>query len=74
MIDETVSEDVQQITSNIKAGVFEDKNVLITGGAGFIGSYLCDVFVDLGANATCLDDLSTGLITLIICLSVETSG
>jgi len=62
MIDEIVSEDVQRIVNNVKTGVFKDKNVLVTGGAGFIGSYLCDVFVELGVNVTCLDDFSTGLI------------
>lgn len=62
MIDEIVSEDVQRIINSSKTSVFKDKNVLVTGGAGFIGSYLCDVFAELGANVTCLDDFSTGLI------------
>ena len=35
--------------------------MLITGGAGFLGSWLCDVFVNLGAETTCVDNLSTGL-------------
>lgn len=30
-------------------------NVLITGGAGFIGSHLCDAFVARGDYVTCLD-------------------
>jgi len=62
MIDEIVSEDLQRIINDLKTSVFEDKNVLVTGGAGFIGSYLCDVLVELGASVTCLDDFSTGLI------------
>jgi len=62
MIDEIVSEDLQWIINDFKIGVFEDKNVLVTGGAGFIGSYLCDVLVKLDASVTCLDDFSTGLI------------
>ena len=36
------------------------KKVLVTGGAGFIGSWLCDVLIDFGAEVTALDDLSTG--------------
>lgn len=32
----------------------------ITGGAGFIGSNLCDYFVTEGMEVTCLDNLSTG--------------
>lgn len=33
---------------------------LITGGAGFIGSNLCEYFVKKGDNVICLDNLSTG--------------
>lgn len=35
-------------------------SVLITGGAGFIGSNLCDFFLDKGFKVICLDNLSTG--------------
>jgi UDP-glucose 4-epimerase len=34
--------------------------VLITGGAGFIGSHLCDALIELGDEVTILDNLSTG--------------
>ena len=34
--------------------------LLITGGAGFIGSNLCDFFVERGDEVICLDNLSTG--------------
>ena len=34
--------------------------ILITGGAGFIGSNLVDYFLDNGHKIICLDDLSTG--------------
>lgn len=33
---------------------------LVTGGAGFIGSHLCDALLELGAEVLILDDLSTG--------------
>lgn len=33
---------------------------LVTGGAGFIGSNLCEAITDLGYKVRCLDDLSTG--------------
>lgn len=33
---------------------------LITGGAGFIGSNLCEAILNLGYKVRCLDDLSTG--------------
>ena len=35
-------------------------NILITGGAGFIGSNLCEHFLIQGHNVICLDNLSTG--------------
>ena len=33
---------------------------LVTGGAGFIGSNLCEQILNLGCKVVCLDDLSTG--------------
>ena len=38
----------------------EDSVFLITGGAGFIGSNLCETILKLGYKVRCLDDLSTG--------------
>ena len=33
---------------------------LVTGGAGFIGSHLCEAILKMGYRVRCLDDLSTG--------------
>src|SRR5690606_6224711 len=38
----------------------KSSKVLITGGAGFIGSNLCDSFLGAGNEVVCLDNLSTG--------------
>ena len=37
-----------------------DTLFLVTGGAGFIGSNLCEAILNLGCRVRCLDDLSTG--------------
>lgn len=36
------------------------KTVLITGGAGFLGSHLCDKFIQEGYRVICMDNLITG--------------
>ncbi len=38
----------------------KDTLFLVTGGAGFIGSNLCEAILELGYRVRCLDDLSTG--------------
>ena len=36
------------------------QRILITGGAGFLGSHLCDYFLDKGHEVICMDNLLTG--------------
>lgn len=36
------------------------KNILVTGGAGFIGSHLCDKLLEQGNHVICLDNFFTG--------------
>lgn len=38
----------------------ENSTFLVTGGAGFIGSNLCEAILNLGYKVRCLDDMSTG--------------
>jgi len=39
-----------------------NRHILVTGGAGFIGSHLCEAFVRQGHSVVAVDDLSTGRI------------
>lgn len=36
------------------------RRVVVTGGAGFLGSHLCDALVGRGDQVVCVDDLSSG--------------
>lgn len=62
MMDSIIEADIQKIRSKVEAEFFANKNVLVTGGAGFIGSWLSDVLISLGAQVTVVDNLSTGRI------------
>ena len=56
-------EETEQIAKNLGeiSKRIEGTNVLVTGGAGFLGSWLCEVLVEQGANVICLDNLVSGL-------------
>ncbi|MEE8402866.1 MAG: UDP-glucuronic acid decarboxylase family protein [Candidatus Hydrothermarchaeaceae archaeon] len=41
--------------------LFVDKEILITGGAGFLGSYMCEALVNSNAKVTCIDNFASGL-------------
>ena len=49
------------------------KTALITGGAGFLGSHLCDKFLKEGYKVICMDNLITGAMTNISHLEKDPS-
>lgn len=58
-----IEKGVKEIQSRAKGDDFDfgGKRVLITGGAGFLGSWMCDFLVTQGAKVTCVDNLASGL-------------
>ena len=43
-----------------KVGDLDGCRTVVTGGAGFLGSWVCGELLDRGAEVTCVDDLVTG--------------
>jgi len=58
-----MKKDIEEIIRNLGeiSKSIGDKNVLVTGGAGFLGSWICEVLVEQGAKVICLDNLVSGL-------------
>ncbi|MDI6806911.1 MAG: SDR family oxidoreductase [Candidatus Aenigmarchaeota archaeon] len=57
-----IQEDIQTIIEELCEfkGKITDKTFLVTGGAGFLGSWFCDILNVFGARVICLDNLSSG--------------
>ncbi len=55
--------EMEELRSRLQgAGVsFEGMRVLVTGGAGFLGSWICEYLLQDGARVTCLDNFASGL-------------
>jgi UDP-glucuronate decarboxylase len=51
---------LEAFIDGVEMDSIRDRDVLITGGAGFIGSWLAEALIALGARVTVLDNLSTG--------------
>src|SRR3989441_1522559 len=61
LMDAIIKEDIEQIKKSIDTEAFREKSVLVSGGSGFLGSWICDVLSEVGSRIICLDNLSTGV-------------
>jgi len=57
---EVITTGVQKVLANLGAVNFRGRKVIVTGGAGFLGSWMCDILIAHGAEVLCLDNLSSG--------------
>lgn len=59
-----IEEDLEKIKQSLigLSDKIKDKTFLITGGAGFLGSWICDSLNVFGAKIICVDNLITGSI------------
>jgi UDP-glucuronate decarboxylase len=54
------AEELHTIKKNLGHIRYEDQRVLVTGGAGFLGSWICDTLLADGAYVTCVDNFASG--------------
>ena len=52
-----VEKKIEKLSMNIE---LRNKTILVTGGAGFIGSNLCEALLEKGNKVVCLDNFATG--------------
>jgi UDP-glucuronate decarboxylase len=56
----TKSADIYTITNNREIPMHTRKRILVTGGAGFLGSHLCTRLISEGHDVICVDNFFTG--------------
>ena len=54
------AEELDTMKKNLGHIRYEDQRVLVTGGAGFLGSWICDTLLADGARVTCVDNFASG--------------
>jgi len=62
-MDHNIRSGLEELLKQLNEDQLRSKKVAVTGGAGFIGSWLCDAFVLADASVRCFDNLCTGLLT-----------
>ena len=67
--DPIIGSDLDSLVKRPGLERLKDEKIMITGGAGFLGSWLCDTLVSSGCIVHCVDNLSTGVLRNIEHLS-----
>lgn len=62
MVGNALEDDIESIIHDLDKLEFLDHSFLVTGGAGFLGSWVCESLITLGGRVTCLDNMATGLL------------
>ncbi len=60
-MDQIIREDLDASRRSIDPRAFQGKSVLVSGGSGFLGSWICDILIGLDSRIICVDNLSTGV-------------
>src|SRR2546429_9845654 len=60
-MDQIIREDLDAIRRSIDPQPFQGKSLLVSGGSGFLGSWICDILIGLNSRIICVDNLSTGV-------------
>jgi len=60
-MDPIIKQDIDQIHKSVDPEPFRGKRVLISGGSGFLGSWICDALDQIVSRIVCVDNLSTGV-------------
>ena len=58
-------EEICVIRKSLGDIAFEDRQILVTGGAGFLGSWMCQTLLAMGASVTCIDNFASGQLSNI---------
>ena len=57
--------DIEKIVRGLEGISFKGQRVLVTGGAGFLGSWICESLIHMQAEVICVDNLASGLMSNI---------
>jgi len=52
--------DIERILSGLTDVTYDGETILVTGGSGFLGSWMCEVLLSKGAEVICLDNYASG--------------